>query len=905
LVLTPGSRLGPYEILSPLGAGGMGEVYRARDTRLDRTVAIKILPQAFVADAERVARFQREAKVLASLNHPHIAAIYGLDEADGVRALVMELVEGEDLAQRLTRGPIALDEALPIAKQIAEALEVAHAQGIIHRDLKPANIKVRRDGVVKVLDFGLAKALDPAAGTSADAAISPTMSLHATQAGVILGTAAYMSPEQARGQVVDARADIWAFGCVLFEMLARRRAFEATDATDTIVAVLSKEPDWQRLPPDAIGVRPLLARCMQKDPKRRLQAIGDARIQLEDLISGDADVSPPTATAQPRFRRPAMAAIAAAVLSAAILTWLLTKPSAQPPLLPARFEIVPPSSQALAIQGADRNIAVSPDGQYIVYRAGVPAQLVVRSIAEIEAKPLNGTAGARYPFFSPDSRWIGFFDGVALKRVSVAGGPVTSICSSAIPRGASWGEDGRIFFATSDVTKGLLRVAPDGGEPVVLTKPDVAAGERAHWQVAVLPGGRAVLFTIVAMNASEPTQVAMLDLKSGGIKRLIRGGSHPEYLDSGHLVYAAAGNLMAVPFDVAQLELRGDPVPLVYGVRVNEDSGVANYAISRRGTLVYVPAPAEPSRSLVWVDREGQESPVKAPPGDYSAPRVSHDGSRAAVVLRDQAQRVHIFDFARDTLMRLTYGPGNDDHPVWTADGRHVVFSSQRAGAFNLYAQAADGTGTANRLTTSPDWQRPAWVAPDGTGILASEISPRTAGDIVWFPLQGLASRPASDVPSNSNEPRAEPLVQTPSIDYNPEVSPDGDYVAYQSNESAREEIYVRPFPRVNEGRWQVSTDGGVHPVWARNGRELFYLDSYNVLTAVPVRRSGGGLTFANPVKLFAIAVPGPYTPRPYDMAPDGRVLLVKENGPADRSPARMIVVLNWQEELKRRVPIK
>jgi serine/threonine-protein kinase len=902
MTFVSGTRFRHYDILGLLGSGGMGEVYRARDTKLNREVAIKVLHETMVTDPDRFARFRREAQVLASLNHPNIAQIHGLEDVsigdsngNATGALIMELVDGPTLADRIAAGAIHPDEAFSIARQIAEALEVAHELGIVHRDLKPANIKIRGDGTVKVLDFGLAKAVDSAAVASREATASPTRSVHATQSGVILGTAAYMSPEQARGRPVDRRTDIWAFGCVLFEMLTRTRAFEATDTTDTIVAVLTKEPKWQRIPAHASGVRPLLARCFQKDPRRRLQAIGEARIQLEDLMSGDAPVSLPLRGA-PGVRAK-VTATAAAIVGIVALAWLLTQRPTQPSRSAARFEIVPPPSQALALL-PDRNIAVSPDGQHIVYRA-TPAQLVLRSIASVEAQPLNGTVGARNPFFSPDSRWIGFFDGVALKKVPVVGGPAIFLSSSAIPRGASWGEDGRIVFATSDITKGLLRVSSDGGEPVVLTQPDVAKGERAHWQPTVLPQGRGVLFTIVGVNASEPTQVAALDAKTGEIKRLIRGGSHPEYLDSGHLVYASARNLMVVPFDLTRLELRGDAIPVVHDVHVMESSGAANYALSRNGTLVYIPAQSEPLGVLVWRDREGREFPVTVPPGHYSAPRVSPDGNHAAVVVRDQAQRVHIVDFARATMTRLTYGPGTDEQPVWTSDAAHLVFSSDREGSFNLYAQAADGTGTANRLTSSPDGQRPAWVAPDGTGIVGTEISPKTAGDIVWFPLNGLSSSVTSATKSNSNERRVEQLVQTPRIDFNPDVSPGGDYVAYQSTESGDEEVYVRPFPRVNDARWQVSPNGGTHPVWGRNGGELFYVDLSNVLTVVPVRRSGSGLTFGNRVKLFAVAVAGPYSPRPFDIGPDGRILVVKATGTIDQSQARIIAVLNWFDEVK------
>ena len=482
MALIPGNRLEHYDILGIVGAGGMGQVHRARDLKLNRDVAIKVLNPSVAADADRLARFSREAQVLAALNHPNIAQIHGIVEAPAeapggvpVPALVMEFVEGPTLADRLAHGPMSPDEALPIARQIADALEAAHEYGIIHRDLKPANIMVRDDGIVKVLDFGLAKALDSAA-SDAEVAQSPTISIRATQQGMVLGTAAYMAPEQARGKRVDLRADVWAFGCVLYEMLAGRRAFDAADVTDTIVAVLSKEPDWQMLPASAAAVRPLLSRCLRKDVKQRLQAIGDARIQIEELIAGPEDQ--PAGHRAPAPARTAWAlaaaAIAGAVVAGGVMTWSLGRAAPGPAFI-ARLEILPPPSQALAVQTADRNLAVSPDGRHVVYRSGNPSQLVLRPIDRREGQVIAGTSGARYPFFSPDGRWIAFFDGLMLKRVAVAGGPVLTICESEIPRGASWGDDGHIVFATR---RQMLRVAADGGEPVELTKPDPVSGEQ-------------------------------------------------------------------------------------------------------------------------------------------------------------------------------------------------------------------------------------------------------------------------------------------------------------------------------------------------------------------------------------------------------------------------------------------
>ena len=570
--LAAGTRLGPYDVLSLIGSGGMGEVYRAHDTRLHRDVAVKVLLAEVAHDPDRLGRFKREAHLLASLNHPNIAQIHGLEETAEISALVMELVEGPTLADRIARGAIPLDEALPIAKQIAEALESAHEQGIVHRDLKPANIKVRDDGTVKVLDFGLAKALEQgmAAGdrgpgahagspTASPTITSPALTMH----GVILGTAAYMSPEQAKGRAAGPRADVWAFGCVLFEMLTGSRAFSGEDVTDTIVAVLSKEPDWQRLPASAAAARPLLARCLKKDSKQRLQAIGDARLQIDDMIRGTTD--PPAAAVPTTARLGAwwgIAAVVGSALLAALAMWAFMRPAARDGARPARFEIVPRPEQFLSIHDADRNVAISPDGQHIVYRGGPKDQLVLRSLDRIEAQVLEDTANARSPFFSPDGQWVGFFDGVTLKKVSIAGGPAIPICPSQIPRGADWGEDGTIVFATLDTATGLLRVSAGGGEPTVLTRPDPGQGERDHFALSLLPDGRGVLFTIFPSSAAAPLQIAVLDFRTGQRKTLIRGGSQPEYVETGHLVYAAGRSLTAVRFDLDRLELQSDPVLL-------------------------------------------------------------------------------------------------------------------------------------------------------------------------------------------------------------------------------------------------------------------------------------------------------------------------------------------------------
>ena len=607
MALTSGTRVGPYEIVSLLGAGGMGEVYRAHDPKLNRDIALKVLPELFAVDLDRVARFKREAQVLASLNHPHIAAIYGFEETNGVQALALELVEGPTLADRIAQGPIPVDEALPIARQIAAALEAAHERGIIHRDLKPANIKLRPDGTVKVLDFGLAKALEPVAPVGGDATASPTITSPAmTQMGLILGTAAYMSPEQAKGRPTDKRSDIWSFGAVLHEMLSGQRTFKGDDIADTLAAVLRHDVDWTVLPAATpASVRYLLARCLERDVTRRLRDIGEARIQLEELMSGAVEQPASSHLAKRSIARrvapAAIAALASSALTAALVLWMFTGRAAQNPPLVSRFEIVPPPGQALGNLDYVRAIAVSPDGRSIVSVARPERpQLAVRAINGLDVRLLSGTDSAKQPFFSPDSQWIGFHSGGNLKRVPVSGGVAIPIYSTSGKsgvgwggiRGASWGDDGSIVFAT--FAGELMSVPAGGGEPTVLTRPDPSKSEPRHWYPSILPGGRGILFTITVPDGTQSAQVAVLDLKTKQQKTLIREGSHAQYIPSGHLVYAAANTLRAVRFDLERLQVLSDPVTVVDDVSM----------IKRRGTIRVLPDGHTGLRSVAQADGE-------------------------------------------------------------------------------------------------------------------------------------------------------------------------------------------------------------------------------------------------------------------------------------------------------------
>jgi serine/threonine-protein kinase len=912
LALTPGTRLGIYAITAQIGEGGMGQVYRATDTTLGRQVAIKILPDALASDPERLARFEREAKTLASLNHPHIAAIYAVETSAGLHALVMELVEGEDLSQRIARGAIPCNEALPIARQIADALEAAHEQGIVHRDLKPANIKVREDGVVKVLDFGLAKLVEaPGAGSSAAAlSRSPTITSPAmmTGIGMILGTAAYMSPEQARGKVVDKRADIWAFGCVVFEMLTGQRAFEGELISDVLASVLKTEPNWQALPADTpAGVQRLLRRCLEKDPRRRLQAIGEARVQIEDLLSGapDATVAPAPSPVRvlPLWQRAlpwASTGALAAGLATMLVLWAPWRPAAALPHV-TRTTITTSGSAALTIDRLGRDLAVSPDGTHVAYVGNGSTQLFIRALDALEPVAIATSTTLRGPFFSPDGQWVGFLDGVAtLTKVAITGGaPITIARLNVGARGATWAPDDTIIFATAEMT-GLQRVSAAGGTPEVLTRPDHSQGEAGHFWPEILPGGRAVLFTITSQTGGRETdQVAVRDLRTGTQKVLLRGGSHGHYVASGHLVYVAAGTLRAIPFDLNRLEAHGSSVPVLQRLAIKE-SGAADFAVATDGTLVYVDAPgalAANARTLVWVDRSGKEEPLAAPPRFYLQPRVSPDGTRVAVSRLDQQEDIWIWDLGRAQLTLLTHDPGQDWHPVWTEDSRRIVFTSNRSGRTNLWWQSADSAGEPERLTTASTAQFPTGITPDGTAALFHQSTPTMGPDLLQVALDGTH--------------RVTPLVHTRFDERNGIVSPDGRWLAYQSNSSGAIEIYVQPFPNVDGGgQRQVSTTGGSQPLWSKKTKELFYVGADGTLMGVSVEAIGATWNNGTPTKLLEaryLTAGGASGGRTYDVSPDGkRFLMVK--GPATdtaATPPAVILVQHWDEDLKRLVPTK
>jgi eukaryotic-like serine/threonine-protein kinase len=925
-----GRRLGTYDVGPLVGAGGMGEVYRARDTKLNRDVAIKILLPAVGADADRLARFSREAQVLASLNHSNIAQIHGLEHGERGPFLVMEFVEGPTLAERIAQGPLPVDEALAIARQIADALEAAHERGIIHRDLKPANIKIRDDGTVKVLDFGLAKALESSSGTPQSQAVanSPTITTPAmTQAGLILGTAAYMSPEQAKGRVVDKRSDVWAFGCVLYEMLTGRRAFDGEDVTDAIAAVVRGEPDWQALPAAVSPqIRLLLKRCLEKDRRARIADISVARFLMTETIES----SGPNAAAVPanipaRFSRRIVAtALAAGLFLGAMIgagAWALSSRTTPAQVQPVRFAITPPASQAFTMQGTDHDVAIAPDGSFIVYRtidrARMLPHFMLRMSNELEARVLPGTAGARFPFVSADGRWVGFHVGDELRKVAITGGPAVTICRmSGAPRGASWGDDDFIVFASTGA--GLQRVPASGGEPTPLTTVHEGSSE-IHVMPHALPGGRWVLFTVVSDDV-QSARVEAVNVNTGEQKTVIRGGHDAAYVETGHLVYATAelvsdpearyrGSLRAVRFDDARVAAIGDSITAIEPVVVLP-TAAANYGLSRRGDLVFVLgdvfASAAPTRTLVWVNRKGQETAIAAPPRGYALGRLSPDGTRIALDVRDQTNDIWIWDINRQTLTSLNRDPSADVSPVWTSDGKRIIWASTRGGGNpNLFWQAADGTGAAERLTTHQLNQFPTSTTPDGSTVL----------------LFGRSSNPANamdvfTVAIGEPDRKTQSLVSSIGSDFVPEVSPDGKWLAYHSNESGDFQVYVRPYPNVQEGRWQISTSGGTRAAWSRDGRELFYLDRDGLLTSVAVHpMTSSAFEAGPPVRILNTRYYSGSTIlgldlRAYDVSPDGqRFLMMKDvEAPEQRTAealASMVVVLHWGEELKARLPAR
>ena len=888
--LSPGTQLGHYEIVEAIGKGGMGEVYRARDSKLGRDVAIKVLPEAFTQDKDRLERFEREARLLAQLNHSNVATLYGVEESERRPFLVMELVEGETLAERIARGPMPLDEALHLFRQIAEGVEAAHEKGIIHRDLKPANIKISPDDTPKILDFGLAKAFAEKEATT-DASQSPTLT-KGTALGVILGTAAYMSPEQARGSTLDKRTDIWAFGCCLYEALTGKKTFAGETVTDTLAAVMRAAPEWTALPTSTpTGIRTLLRRCLEKKLKERLPDIGSARLEIRDALNGpDVDAAQVVPVARNGQKRP-LGAIAT-FLAGSLIAGLAA--SSLWPEADGR----PVTRLSVAVNGAltpkSVSPALSPDGLYLAYAAN--NQLYVRAMDELETKPLAGTDGGRSPFFSPDSEWIAFFTASELKKIPVRGGATQTLARVRDAISGAWGPDDRIFFQGEGIS-GLFEVSATGGEPTAFTTP--AEGEAGHSEPEVLPGGGTVLFTIMGGASADDVWLEAQSIASGERALVLRGGESARYASSGHLVYVRDGSLFAVPFDPDRLEVTGTSALVVEGVASSRSLG--QYSVSRSGSLAYLPGTASAlfgwlsPTTLVWVDRDGREEPLPAEPRPYAAPRVSPDGTRLTVVAAapDNVD-LWMVDTMRATTTRFTFDPGFDWMGAWTPDGLRVVFDSTRGGegGLNIFSKRADGTGQVERLTVTSNRQHPFSFTPDGKVLVFEEHRISDTGwDLIELALDG--------------EPAMKPLLDSVANERAPAIARDGRWIAYQSDESGRDEIYVRPYPDVTTGRWQVSIDGGRWPVWESGSSELFYISAGGMM-AVPIETNPVFRVGASKLlfELEGYAVDNPDYPS-FDVSPDGeRFLMLKSANTTETSePTEFHVVLNWFEELERLVP--
>lgn len=883
----------------------MGEVYRATDTKLGRDVALKFLPPQFASDPDRMSRFQREAQVLAQLNHPNIATIHGLEESGAVRALVMELVDGPTLADRIAQGPIPLDEALSIAKQVAEALEYAHERGIIHRDLKPANIKLTLDGKVKVLDFGLAKALSEDAANS-NFSNSPTLSLAATAAGVIMGTAAYMSPEQAKGKTADRRADIWAFGVVLFEMLTGRMLFPGETAAESMALVIAKELDFNALrssvPP---RLRELLRRCLTRDPRNRLQAIGDARIVVEETIADpepkvSATLANPVVV-RPRSRR-ALAwtggvLVVVLIVVLVSLWWTVQEVRSS---LRLSAELGADVSLETGIQGAAA--IVSPDGSLFAFTGrkttGERPQLHIRRLDQLKASPLSGTEGAQDPFFSPDGKWIAFFADGKLKKVSVTGGAAVTLCEASDQRGGSWSDDGSIVFAPTGLSP-LFRVSSAGGIPEPLTKfekLDKDTTEVTHRWPQVLPGGHAVLFTSNPITGNyENASIVAQSLDTGERKIVQRGGYYGRYFSSGHLAYVHDTTLFVAPFDPKNLEMAGQPFPAIEGVMGASNNASSQFAFSNDGTLVYLPGNnIGVSQSIYWMNPEAKMTPLRATPGIYWNPRFSSDGRKLAIEVLDKQRDVWVYEWGRDTMSRLTLDPGTNRYPLWTPDGRRIAFASGRAGSVNLYWQRADGTGEVQRLTESKNQQTPASWHPSGKLLAFTESRPQSGDDMMILPMDG-------DEASGWKPGKPYVFLASSFSDRWPRFSPDGRWIAYASNDTGRSEVYVRPFPGPG-GKWQISTGGGNFPLWSQNKNELFYRTDDQRIMVSPYTVEGDSFRADRPRRWSE----GQFTDRAnnynFDLHPDGLRFAVLRT-PETQAEARqdkVVFIFNFFDELRR-----
>jgi serine/threonine protein kinase/Tol biopolymer transport system component len=885
VAISTGQRLGPYEVLSAIGAGGMGEVYRARDTRLERIVAIKILPDHLSDRAELRERFEREARTIASLNHPHICTLYDVGHQDGTDYLVMEYLEGETLAERLKKGPLPLDQVLQYAIEISDALDKAHRKGITHRDLKPSNIMLTKSGT-KLLDFGLAKL--KASPVASPLSQVPTANDAITAQGTILGTLQYMAPEQVEGREVDARTDIFAFGVVVYEMATGKKAFEGKSSASVMAKIMESDPApmslLQPMTPPALDR--VVKKCLRKEPEERWQNAHDITDELKWIAEGSSQAGLSVAGITPARRnwnRVMLwsATVLAGFIVVGLTVWNLRLAPSPPPRPVTRFTLSLPAGQRLV--GLDTPaIALSADGTRLAYIAaqgsGVP-QLYLRAMASPDARPIPGTEGAANPFFSPDGQWLGFFAGGKLKKVSVNGGAAVTLGDASNPQGASWGSQGMIAFG-SETASVLVQVSDAGGTPQALTH--LEKGETDHDWPEFLPGDKTVLFAASGDDRANG-QVSIQSLATGARHNLTQGATHPHYAPSGQLVYAQGGNLMAVPFDLQRLAVTGAAVPVVEGVLQSTSSGATQYSFSATGSLVYVTGAAQATqqRSLVWVSRNGAGQPLPTPLHEYLTPRLSPDGRRLAVRRGDQ---VWLYDLSRGTQTRFTF-EGENAAPLWTPDAKRIAFASINEGASDIFWQMADGSGGLERLITSEYLQAPSSWSPDGQLLALVRFNSNKRLEI-W--VLSISDR------------KAQLFLQTRFDEAAPQFSPDGRWLAYTSNESGRYEVYVQPYPGPG-GKWQISTEGGMEPVWNPNGRELFYR-SGDKMMAVEITTQPGFVA-GKPRMLFEGQYDSNIPRANYDVSPDGQRFLMIKTNKQESAPTQINVVLNWFEELKQKVP--
>ena len=877
--LSPGTRLGPYEIQAKLGEGGMGVVYRAHDTQLGRDVAIKVLPENVARDPDRLARFDREARLLASVNHPNIATIHGVVESGGIRAIVLELIQGETLSEVILRGPLPVRDAIRLAGQIAEALDAAHARGVIHRDLKPGNIKVTPQGQVKVLDFGLAKALalsDPDAG-------APTVTHDGTREGAIVGTAAYMSPEQARGQALDKRTDIWAFGCVLYEMVSGRRAFHGETVSDTIAAILHREPDWTALPALPADVARLLRRCLTKDAAQRLRDIGNVRADFDESMAPTTASPVAAATGGRRLSVPLTWVAAASVMVVALVAaqqlglFQRAPASSATPALSRFVETLPPGLQ-LAPAPA---FALTQDGRRLAYVAiqdGTRA-LYVRDLDDAAARALAGTQDADQPFFSPDGHWVGFFAESKLKKVAVGGGAPIVITGVSNPRGGTWLPDNTIVYAPSAAAP-LLRIPAEGGKAEPASTLDRQLNEASHRWPHALPGGEAIVFaagpTVSAREWIEAHIVAQ-SLMGNRRRAITPHGTFPQFAPTGHLLYSQIGTVYAHAFDPGTFQTSGDAFPILermaWGGGIN--GGSLLWAVSPAGTMAYV-AGFERQFEVVLLDRQGRER-VVMPPGSYHSPQLSPDGKLIAVtVVGTTDSEVWIHDIARGTTTRLTSG-GRNLWPIWSSDGTQIAYASSREGSTNVYWRRADGSGREEQLTSSAYSFIPQSWSPDGRDIVVTDVDPRRPNRIAVMSTEG--ARPI----------RVFPTGDSPSTIAS--LSADGRWMTYVSSESGRNEVYVRPYPGPGAAL-QISTAGGDEPLWVGPAHELFFRRGETIFV-VTLTSVGGRLTASAPKQVFTGRFAPAGTRTGYSVSADGRTFVFLKFVQPRENLSQFTLVLN------------